>query len=197
MSIQVLSALIGALVAGIVTTVGWFANYYLSRKSETKTHRMETSQQHLERQIEELYGPLWGLIQQSEAVYAVACQRLPSINSKINQAEFNEQESEIWSYLKDTFFLPINFQIAELLRTKVYLIESGELPASFKDFLIHQAQFEVLHRLWKDKEIDSTQVRGTGWPSLFNQDVAQSLGKLRKQYREQLLQTGSSSQKAA
>lgn len=197
MNTQLLSALIGALVGGTVTMLGWFANYHLSRKKEMETHRRETSQQHLERQIEELYGPLWGLIQQSEAVYDVACQRLPSANGKVTPTEFNEQESKIWNYLKDAFFLPINIQIAELLRTKVYLVESSEIPISFKDFLSYQAQFEVLHRLWKDKEIDSKQIHGIGWPAQFNLDVAESLGKLRKRYRDQLQQADSSDQKAA
>jgi hypothetical protein len=194
---QLLSALIGALVGGTITMLGWFANYHLSRKKEAETHRRETTQQQLERQIEELYGPLWGLIQQSKAIYHVACQRLPSVNGKVNQSEFNEQESEIWNYLKDTFFLPINVQTAQLLHTKAYLIESSEIPVSFKNFLTYQAQFEVLHRLWKDKGIDSTQVSGIGWPAQFNSDVAESLAKLRKQYRDQFQQTGSPIQNTA
>lgn len=194
---QLLSATIGALVGGIITMLGWFANYYLARKKETEAHQREKSQQHLERQIEELYGPLWGLIQQSKVVYDVACQRLPSINGNIDPGKFDKQESEIWNYWKDTFFLPINIQIAELLRTKVYLIESSEIPASFRDFLIHQAQFEVLHRLWKDKRIDSTQVHGIGWPPRFNSDVAESLGRLRTRYRDQLQHTGSQVQNTA
>ncbi len=197
MDTQLLSAMIGAIVGGIITMLGWFANYYLARKKEVEAHQTEKSQQHLERQIEELYGPLWGLVQQSKVVYDVACQRLPSINGNINPGEFDKQESEIWNYLKDTFFLPINIQIAELLRTKVYLVESSEIPASFKDFLSYQAQFEVLHRIWKDKRIDSTQVRGVGWPPRFNSDVADSLGKLRNRYREQLQQTGPQSQNPA
>jgi len=191
MNTQLLSVLIGALVGGTVTMLGWFANFYLSRRKEAEIHRRETSQQHLERQIEELYGPLWGLIQQSEAVYEVACERLPSTQSRVIQAEFNEQESRIWNYLRETFFLPTNVQIAELLRTKVYLIESSEMPVSFRDFLSYQAQFEVLYRLWKDKGIESRQVRGIGWPAQFNLDVEESLKRLRERYREESQQIGS------
>ncbi len=188
MNLQLLSALIGALVGGLITAMGWFANYYLSRKKEDESRRREAALKHLERQIEELYGPLWGLIQQSEAIYQVACKRLPTANGRVDLSQFKGQDGEIWNYLKETFFMPINLQVAELLRTKIYLIDANEIPASFQAFMSHQAQFAVLHRLWRERGIETPFLGTGGWPAQFNVDVAESLESLRKRYQAHLQQ---------
>ncbi len=187
MNTQLLSALIGAVVGGLITVTGWFINYSLSRRKEDETRRKQAAQHHLERQIEELYGPLWSLIQQSKAVYNVACQRLPAGPSgRPDPGRFGGQDTQIWHYFVETYFLPINAQIAELIRSKVYLLESGQVPASFQDYMQHQAQFHVLHHLWKDKQVDSSNVTGGGWPAQFNVDVEQALDRLMKQYQGNL-----------
>ena len=54
-----------------------------------------------------------------------------------------------------------------------------------------RAQFESLHRLWKDEGISNLDtVTGTGWPRQFNADVALTLQALRKRYEYNLQQTG-------
>jgi len=187
MKTQLLSALIGALAGAVVTVIGWLVNYYFSRKQEDETRRREAALRHLERQMEELYGPLWGLIQQSQTVYEVACKRLPSgPDGRTDPSRFNQQDGATWHYLVESYFLPTNAHMAELIRTKVYLIDADEIPASFQEFLVHQMQLEVLHRLWKERGVDSTHVANQGWPPQFSKDVAASLEGLKKRYQDYL-----------
>jgi hypothetical protein len=102
---------------------------------------------------------------------------------RIDHSKFTQRDAQVMNYFKDRFFLPINSQIAELLRSKVYLLESSDIPDSFKSVISHQAQFESLHHLWKDEGISNLGiVTGTGWPRQFNSDVAITLQKLRKRY---------------
>jgi hypothetical protein len=185
-------ALIGALVGGSITIAGWFANYRFARKRDEENCRREGTLRHLERQIEELYGPLWGLVQQSEAIHDVLCQIVPTdAEHRIDHSKFTQRDAQVMNYFKDRFFLPINSQIAELLRSKVYLLESSNIPDSFKSVISHQAQFESLHHLWKDEGVSNLgTVIGTGWPRQFNSDVAITLQELRKRYQGNLKQTG-------
>ncbi|MCA9330595.1 hypothetical protein KC957_00980, partial [Candidatus Saccharibacteria bacterium] len=54
------AALIGALAAGVFTALGWFVMHLLSDRRERVVQRRQAALHHLQRQIEELYGPLSG-----------------------------------------------------------------------------------------------------------------------------------------
>ena len=132
----------------------------------------------LESQIEELYSPLYGLIQRSAEIYGVVKIKLPSITSGIH----NEAEAPIWRHFVESYFLPLNAQMAELIRSKIYLVEEDELPDSWKLFLEHQTQYEILHSLWKEKNVSSDEIKGKRWPSHFEDDVKNRLSLLRGEY---------------
>jgi hypothetical protein len=68
--LPIITALTGALAAGI------FSLLTLRRKS-----REEASLRHLQRQIEELYGPLYGLIQFGATINEIEWQKLPKESS--------------------------------------------------------------------------------------------------------------------
>jgi hypothetical protein len=95
-----------------------------------------------------------------------------------------KEEEDIWRYFVETYFLPLNRQIADLIRAKIYLIDSDEIPPTFKQFLVHQVQYDSLHALWKDKAISSDEVPASGWPVSFEKDVETGLSKLREEHNQ-------------
>jgi hypothetical protein len=180
---NLLPALIGALVGGLITMLGWVANYYFGRKKEIETRQREAKLRYLQQQIEELYAPLWSLIEQTKTVHQVACKRLPVRNDgSIDPSKFTAQDDEISRFFNETYYLPANSQMAEIIRKKVHLLKDGILPVSFSDFIQHQVTSESLYRLWKEKNIDSSNVAGAAYPIQFNEDVKSALDELRKQY---------------
>lgn len=183
-----MGVLIGAVLGAVVTSLGWFANYYLGSKKEENTRRNEAALRHLTTQIQEFYGPLWGLIQESQAIRQVAGQRLPcDAAGRIDAMRFQDHDAEIYAYFKEQFFLPINRRISDLMCTRLHLLEHSQLPDSFRAFLEYQAMFETLHGLWKEHRIDSSStVRGMGWPMQFNADVESALARLRLDYQTRL-----------
>jgi hypothetical protein len=118
------------------------------------------------------------LIQRSAEIYGVVKIKLPSITSGIH----NEAEAPIWRHFVESYFLPLNAQMAELIRSKIYLVEEDELPDSWKLFLEHQTQYEILHNLWKEKNVSSDEIKGKRWPSHFEDDVKNRLSLLRGEY---------------
>lgn len=164
----------------LIVVAGFFFNRLLEAfkgqqalRKEYETLRDQTTLKHLQRQIEELYSPLLGLIQYTHTVFKIA-------RKEVDRPD----QGEVWNYFVEKYFLPLNAQIATLLRTKIYLIESDEIPESFKQFLAHQAQFDSLHNLWKDKGIRSEGVSNEAWPPQFEQDVRTTLDQLRKRHNE-------------
>jgi hypothetical protein len=165
MNPQLQTALLSALVAATVTLIGWFITSWLAKRREDEARRQEAALKHLERQIEELYGPLLGLIDQSNAVFTVAKQRLDQQDQDARKA---------WHYFVEKYFLPLNLQMAKLLSAKVHLLDTDSWPPSYLAFFTHQAQFESLHNLWADMRVDSSFIKGEGWPQSFGEERAQN-----------------------
>jgi hypothetical protein len=51
-------AVVIAVIAGLVSAVGWLVNYILSSKAGLKRQRLISRLAHIEAQLKQLYGPL-------------------------------------------------------------------------------------------------------------------------------------------
>jgi hypothetical protein len=180
---SLLPAMIGALIGSLAAAVGWFAVHALSSRREVAARRDNATRDHLERQIEQLYGPLLGLIQHSRMVFAVALDKLPNKNGRIDFSSFSDRDAEIWRYFVERYFIPGNTQIRELIRSKMHLLEGGNLPESFASFFEHEVQLEALHKLWKEKGVDSSDIHGPGWPVDFESQTQVVLDQLRTRHQ--------------
>lgn|SRR3989442_6092198 len=188
---QVQLILIDKLAFGLLILIaGFFLNRllegfksYQAILKDAQSLRDQAALRHLQRQIEELYSPLLALIQHSHLVYGVAAKKLPRLG-KASRCPARQEETVMWRYFVEEYFLPLNKEMADLIRSKIYLIDTDHIPESFLQFLEHQSQFDCLHRLWKDLTISSDEIGGRGWPTNFNQDVENTLSKLRLEYRQ-------------
>ncbi len=184
MSSDIVAAVLAAVIAAVVTAFGWIVNSVLRVRETARLKRAASDQEHVRRQVEELYGPLLGLIQESRLTFEVAQARLPTNDEgNIDQQAFSaEQEHDkIWGHFVEEHFLPINERIYELLQRKRHLLVSENLPQSYLDFAKHHVTFKCLHSLWAKRRIRSDAFAGLGWPAGFEEDVKKTLGKLREQ----------------
>jgi len=184
---KILLTVIDKVAIGLLIGItGYYLNRLLEKlkgeqalRREVEMLRGQTRLKHLQRQIEELYGPLLGLIQYGDAVNQVEVAKIPKGNTGPDVAEIRR-------YFVEKYYLPLNAQMSDLLRTKIYLLDSDHMPDSFQQFLMHAAQFECLHKLWKDMAIRSDDIRGIEYPATFKQEVARSLDQLRSSYYDQV-----------
>jgi hypothetical protein len=183
--ISALVALTAAITSAIVTRRGWREDQ--RRKFQQLQYESEIA--HVKRQIEELYGPLYGLIQKSEAIGKVYEKVLPSNEEKSNVYNKTDHYKNIWLFFRENYFYPIGEKQAELINSKTHLLYSKEMPESFDQFLRHQATRECLLRLWKEYNIDSMK-RGvnSSYPEKqFKDDVKFALDQLKEEYRKLVL----------
>lgn len=176
-------------IALIFLIVGYFLNKLIERfkaeqslRKQYESLRDETKLIHIQRQIEELYSPLHALITTSRIVYDIAKQKQSQM-SRQSKTDVSKEKAETWRYFVEKYFLPLNKQMADLIRSKVHLMETEELPNSFNRFLEHQAQYDCLHSLWRDREVSSDEIYGEGWPEHFGADVQHTLTELRRSYK--------------
>jgi hypothetical protein len=181
--LPIIAALTGALAAGI------FSLLTLRRKS-----REEASLRHLQRQIEDLYGPLYGLIQFAEAINEIEMLRLPAGSRDERGRPRDEEGGKVIRFFREHYYLPLNQQIVELIRTKVYLLDSDVIPKSFNDFIRHAAQLDCFHQLWKEADISTHGVKPIEYPLNFKSDVERTLNELRREYNEYIRRMKGTSQ---
>ncbi len=186
---KLLPVLIGVLAAGFFTTIGWFVTDRLSWRRSKKSLRTETLLQHTKRQVDELYGPLLGLIEYSDTVFGVV-KRLLSKPIQDSRKDFppdlNDRDMEIWRFFVESYFIPTHRAIRELLYSHYHLLEHGDLPRGGQMFLLYAADLESRHTLWKQRQIDTEQVEGTEYPIEFKSDVKVILKELRERQQQYL-----------
>jgi hypothetical protein len=169
-----------AILAAVITIAGWYATYAYAKKREDRTRRIEIWLKYRQRQIEELYGPLLSLIEQIFNVWQVRENILQSGSASYSQ----DQQDQIKNFVWREYFSPLHREIGGLLRTKLYLLEGGEMPPSFSTYLEHATQEACQHRLWDELKLQTS--GGTPWPRDFYEDVKRTLERLMKEHRSGL-----------
>lgn len=169
--LPVIAALAGAITGGVL---GLFT---LKRKL-----REETRLVHMRRQIEELYGPLYGLIQYGAAINEIELDRLPDSARDEKGKPKDEEGGRVIRFFREHYYLPLNAQMVELIRTKIYLLDSHTIPNSFTEFIRHAAQLDAFHRLWKEANISTHGIKPIEYPAAFKSDVETTLNSLRQHY---------------
>jgi hypothetical protein len=176
-----------AILGASVTIIGWAVTSIYGTIHESSTRRQIARLDHLRRRIEELYGPLIGIIRQSFVVYEVATRVLPTnANGDLDQSQFQGKDIDAWRFFQERYFSPLNAEAVILLKTKTHLI-GHEIPKSFEEFLRHATQFECLYQLWHSTGFDSSgKAKGIGWPDNFYNDVSGRFDSIRGEYAKTL-----------
>jgi hypothetical protein len=132
------------------------------------------------KQIEEFYSPLLFLVQRKNWIQKQQDQRMQLSLEKHGGP--NDEWAEILRRFSDDYILPLRAEIAEYFKTKSFLME--EEPASFIQFLRHDAESRPLYTLWrKEKGIDGI-IPAVDWPEQLEEDIQRTKERLECELRE-------------
>jgi hypothetical protein len=166
------ASVVAALVTGILTAAGWL----VSKRAQAKRDQAEFRRAHIQKQIEEFYGPVYSLVWQLFAINELKEEMLS--NQNLNQAT----RARIDDYLATKYFLPMHGQVRNILETKLYLVEGTNMPDSVFAYLKSAMQETVQRELWSSSGIDTSFVEGIPWPPQFYDDIEGPLKKLMAEY---------------
>lgn len=169
---------VGPLIAAVVTAVGWLVAHLLQQRRDFKKRALESQSEYIQRQIEELYGPLSNLATQIVVTNHVLHGILKSSPEEAARVE------EIFYF---EYFRPLHKEARELLKSKLHLVDGNGLPATFYAYLKASMQEEVQRGLWKEHKIDTSKVKGQAYPDSFTFEVQETLERLLARY-DSLLQ---------
>ncbi|MFF7738783.1 hypothetical protein [Streptomyces sp. NPDC007984] len=177
-------ALTATVVAACVSVIGWAVNYVLGQASERNRQKREARLQHIEKQLEQLYGPLYFLLHEGTSSFRDFCETLgrPYIFGPGN--EISPADLETWLFWVDNDLMPRNTSIQELLASNSHLIEGSRMPPSYMEFIDHHNSWRVSHLRWKEEGVPYRWRARTEWPHAFERDVIATYEELKRRQAE-------------
>jgi hypothetical protein len=172
---------IPTLFAGVITALGWFASYYFAKRKEDRTKRLELRMKHLQRQIEEFYGPLYNMVNEITVS--------KSVLDAIVEGEFAskltaDEIAKVKGLVRETHMRPLHNQIIEILHSQLYLVDGVDVPPSFQEYLHHAIQERLQREIWTQLQVSTVHVKGRPFPKEFRDDVYRGLLVVMKKYED-------------
>lgn len=173
-----------AILTASVTLLGWLVNHILSASRERNNQRLAASLKYVERQLEELYGPLAFLVVEGRRAaqdFVEALGREPVFEG---EGVLSQEEVKLWLFWVEHDFMPRNEKIQQLLMSKAHLIEGDKVPVSFVEYLQYYNSWRMSHLRWKKEEINYMWRSKAAWPASFTEEVLRTFKELKAQHNK-------------
>jgi hypothetical protein len=93
--------------------------------------RIEKNIDYLEKQIRELYSPVYILLKINKEI-------VKSTRFDPDKGEYNKTvPDEVWKELREKIIIPNNQAILDILKKNIYLLDKGSIDKSFLQFILH------------------------------------------------------------
>jgi hypothetical protein len=175
-------ALGSSLVIAVVSGIGWMISRFFGSRADRKRQQILWQLEFIQKQLQELYGPLQFLLVEGEGTLRVLLSQLGRNYVFDEQDRISESDLRTWMFWAESDLMPRNRQIRELLATKAHLIDGRELRASYQEFLLHYSSWEIAHKRWKEQDVSYSWHSQINWPREFAIDVSNSFTSLKRQH---------------
>lgn len=118
------------------------------KKAEIAFRQKQWEKEQIDRQISEFYGPISALLQEQDIVFErilyMIGRRYIFGKNQTSLSDLPENEQKIWTHYVDTYKIPLNNKIVEIIRCKKHLVFKSEIPTCFKAYLDYTLGWELL-----------------------------------------------------
>ena len=178
---------IGSIVSGSIGALaGWLIPHLLDLRKERRNHQLQAQLKFVERQIEELYGPLAASLYEGRRTFRDLLESLGRDYVFPESDELPEDELSTWLYWAETDFLPRNEYIKSLLKSKAHLIDGAEFPDAYVEFLDHCNSWAISHKRWLEQQVKYNWHSKVDWPDAFENQVIATFQTLKRRHSDLL-----------
>lgn len=153
---------ISAILAAVA---GWFFLYWHKWHTDRKASRLDR----INKQLRELYGPLYVRLKASDSVWeAFTVRHWPRHGGDsyfADGVELTEQEKVVWRNWMANVFEPYNAATEKLILQNIDLIDQDLIPVAFISALAHIAAYKAVLASWKDSDF-SYHTSVNNWPNV-------------------------------
>jgi hypothetical protein len=180
------ASIVAAIIAGSVAALGWAASSTFTAIANIRVLRVNARLQHVEKQLEKLYGPLVFLILEGEQTFRELLLALKRNYVFDKNNNIPKDDLETWLFWAENDFMPRNEKIKELLSQQTHLLYDSRMVDSYRQFLMHHNSWSIRHLRWKKEGIPYSWHSGTNWPRQFGEDVLNAYAKLEDEHKRLL-----------
>jgi len=178
---------IGAIVTGsFVAFAGWLVPHFLELRKDRRNHQLQAQLTFVERQIEELYGPLAASLYEGRRTFRDLLESLGRDYAFPESDVLPEDELSTWLYWAESDFLPRNEYIKTLLKSKAHLIDGAEFPDAYVEFLDHCNSWAISHKRWLEQQVKYNWHSKVDWPDAFENQVIATFQSLKRRHSDLL-----------
>lgn len=135
-------------IIGLVLVIfGWIIPYRHAVKNEKELEKIRWKKDLIDKQISNLYGPIYALIIESKVSFSRILYQLGRncvIPEDKSFFDLPDNEQKIWKHYVDTYKIKSQMKIVEIMRNNLHLVYNSELPTCYKDFLDYSLGWELL-----------------------------------------------------
>jgi len=140
-SIPLLLFLGGAALA----VAGYLITHWLEVRLEQRRARLEL----VNRQLGELYGPLFALVAGSRQAWGAFRKRYrPEQKFWTGDPSPTDEEAAAWRLWMREVFMPINLRVEDVIVGKADLLDETEMPMPFLQLVAHVAAYKTVIKRW-------------------------------------------------
>jgi hypothetical protein len=142
--------LLPALVTILLAFLGYFATYINNLRLSQRSEELAR----VNRQLSELYGPLFALTQASDTAWKAFTSAKGPGNENIFAMERSPTEAELqqWRLWMITVFMPINLRIYEIILAKSDLLIETKMPECLLLFCAHVTAYQAVLKKWENND---------------------------------------------
>ena len=151
-----------------------FVGYLATAWSAKMLARRKDKLEHVNRRLNEFYGPLYVASQAGNIAYRSLLKK----QGKTQSYPILDSEMKEWMLWMTTIFMPLNDIREKIIIEKAYLIVEEQMPQCLLDFVTHVVGYKAVVAKWA--EGDYSERRSTiGWPPEFDHYVERSYAALK------------------
>lgn len=176
------TALLVAIITATASILSWVINSIYSSWKTKRKEKFEARLKFIEKQLEELYGPLAFLVHEGEnsfkSIFKTNRKKWVSLKG---DDPIPKDQLELWIFWVENDFFPRNEQIKHLLMEKTHLIEGSKVPDSHLQFMEHYNTWKLDHQRWQEDGIEYSFISRVNFPDTFNDEVLETFNCLKEE----------------
>ena len=146
------STVVAAVVTAIVTIGVAFIGYLITYWNNILLTQRAEQLNRINRQLSELYGPLYSLEHTGSQAWAAFRTKYRSNVPAFftNNPPPTEEDLKAWRLWTTTVFMPQTMQLRELIVSKADLIIEPDMPECLNNLCAHAAAYQVVLKKWEN-----------------------------------------------
>ncbi|MFD4224657.1 hypothetical protein [Streptomyces griseus] len=146
-----LEVVVPLVITVLVATAGYVVTYLTSLRLARRKDCLDR----VNRQLGELYGPLYAQAEAVDRSWNKFCDRYWPL--WIASEPVTAEQAAIWRLWMSTVFMPLNRRMAELVVSHADLLREETIPEPLKELCAHVACYEPVLARWQEDGFDSVQ----------------------------------------